>query len=173
MEELSERHQIKRQYGQYEAKHVNANAPVRDSIVKFVGDKSVTEKEVKDFLSTLSEDRGKSINSSTWFKNNNKYFQSTSEGSLTLSKYGKRVLEYVLEQDKNRKLNEDRELTSEEISEAFNFLLRSNNQASIAIAKVVKKQMEVTGYMDMLELLKLIHDDLYKNGAKAIDSFLK
>jgi hypothetical protein len=173
MEELTERYQIKRRYGQYEAKHVNANAPVRDSIVKFVSDKSVTEKEIKDFLSMLAEDRGKSINVSAWFKNNNKYFQSTTEGSLTLSKYGKRVLEYVLEQDKNKKLNEGKELTDKEISEAFNFLLKSNNQAAIAIAKVVKQQMEVIGYTNMLELLKLIHDDLYKNGSTALNTYLK
>lgn len=169
MEELTERHQIKRQYGQYEAKHVNANAPVRDSIVKFVGEKSVSEKEIKDFLSTLAEDRGKSINSSTWFKNNNKYFQSTSEGSLTLSKYGKRVLEYVIEQDKNKKLNEEAELNEN----AFNFLLKSHNDAAKTIAKVIQKQSSYVSEKAMIELVGMILIDLKNSGYEGLDSYIK
>jgi hypothetical protein len=107
--ELNERHEIKRKYGQYEAKRINAGAPIRDSIVTFVGKRFVTEDELKTHLEKLSEQRGGAVNGAAWFKNNKKYFESfTNRGQnvVTLSKYGKRVFEFILATQKAAKLNE-------------------------------------------------------------------
>jgi hypothetical protein len=93
------RSQIKRKYGEHGAIRVNSEAPVRNSILEFVGKRFVTRAELDSHLTQLSEDRGKSFNHTTWFKNNERYFESFSNrGSevWTLSKYGKRVLENII-----------------------------------------------------------------------------
>jgi len=108
-EELNERVQIKRKYGQYEKVHVNSSAPVRNKIVEFVGTRFVTETELKSFLSKLEEDNSKSINPN-WFKNNQKYFenfQNRGQNVWTLSKFGKRVYEFIIKNEDTTKINED------------------------------------------------------------------
>jgi hypothetical protein len=93
------RSQIKRKYGEHGAIRVNSQAPIRNSILEFVGKRFVTKSELDSHLTQLSEDRGKAFNHTTWFKNNERYFESfTNRGSevWTLSKYGKRVLENII-----------------------------------------------------------------------------
>jgi hypothetical protein len=109
--ELNERVQIKRQYGPHSAHHVNSVAPVRNSIIKFVGDGTVTEKEMKDFLSKLEEDRGNTINQKGWFDRNSRYFKSTTNENgktWSLSKFGQRILEKIIKEKEEKKptLNE-------------------------------------------------------------------
>lgn len=108
-EELNEgRSQIKRKYGEYSSIKVNEKAPIRNKVIEFVGKRFVTEDEIKMFLTQLTEERGKEIHSKKWFKNNSKYFESfTNRGQnvLTLSKYGKRVLE-MINKPKTNTINE-------------------------------------------------------------------
>jgi hypothetical protein len=93
------RSQIKRKYGEHGAIRVNSEAPVRNSILEFVGKRFVTRAELDAHLTQLSEDRGKAIDQTKWFSRNMRYFESFSNrGSevWTLSKYGKRVLENII-----------------------------------------------------------------------------
>jgi hypothetical protein len=93
------RSQIKRKYGEYGAIRVNSEAPVRNSILEFVGKRFVTRTELDSHLTQLTEDRGKAIDQNAWFKRNERYFESfTNRGQevWTLSKYGKRVLENII-----------------------------------------------------------------------------
>ena len=177
--ELNERHQIKRKYGQYEAKRINAGAPIRDSIVTFVGKRFVTEEELKSHLEKLSEERGGTVNGTQWFKNNKKYFESfTNRGQnvITLSKYGKRVLEFV----NMNKLNESeeqeklRELEESQVNEKyFNILVNAHNTVAKEIVKVIKKQDSKISEKVMGELLEMLSVDFNKSGYKGLDSYLK
>lgn len=102
------RSQIKRKYGEHGAIRVNSEAPIRNSILEFVGKRFVTKNELDSHLTQLSEDRGKAVDQSKWFSRNMRYFESfTNRGSevWTLSKYGKRVLENILKakQEKQEK----------------------------------------------------------------------
>lgn len=175
--ELNERHQIKRKYGQYEAKRINASAPVRDSIVSFVGKRFVTEEELKSHLEKLSEQRGGTVNGATWFRNNQKYFESfTNRGQqvVTLSKYGKRVLEFILSKQEEQKLNEeDNTPDTEPIDEGFSFLVKANNEAAKTIVRTIQKQVQSIGEKQMEELLGMIFSDFRKGGSKGLDSYIK
>ena len=93
------RAQIKRKYGEYGAIRVNSEAPIRNSILEFVGKRFVTEEEMKAHLTKLSEDRGTAIDQTKWFSRNMRYFESFENRGAkvwTLSKYGKRVLENII-----------------------------------------------------------------------------
>lgn len=93
------RSQIKRKYGEHGAIRVNSEAPIRNSILEFVGKRFVTKAELDSHLTQLSEDRGKAVDQTKWFSRNMRYFESfTNRGAevWTLSKYGKRVLENIL-----------------------------------------------------------------------------
>jgi hypothetical protein len=106
IEELEERVQIKRKYGQHDSMAVNSSAPIRDRIVEFVGKKFCNEEELQNFLLKLEEDRGTSFNQKQWFDRNQKYFQSfKNEGQKvwTLSKFGKRILEHILKNKSQKK----------------------------------------------------------------------
>lgn len=99
MENVNEgRSQIKRQYGQYAKIRVNETAPIRNSILNFVGKRFVTEEEMKSQLTKITEEVGKEFDQRTWFKNNKRYFESfenRGQTVWTLSKYGKRVYEFI------------------------------------------------------------------------------
>lgn len=164
--ELSERHQIKRKWGPYESKKINSVAPIRDSAILFVGKRFVTEEELKHHLSKILEQRG-SANGVNWYKNNQKYFESTvnrGQNVITLSKYGKRVLEFV----NTNKLNEDNS-----VDEGFNFLLKSNNTAAREIAKSIQKQKSYVSERAMGELLDLINKDFNESGYSVLDTYIK
>jgi len=93
------RAQIKRKYGEHGAIRVNSEAPIRNSILEFVGKRFVTEEEMKAHLTKLSEDRGSAVDQTKWFSRNMKYFESFENRGAkvwTLSKYGKRVLENII-----------------------------------------------------------------------------
>lgn len=112
MKNIYEKVQIKRKWGQYEAHHVNSTTPVRDKMIQWVGERRVTEEELKQYLSSIQEERGKSPDMS-WFTRNDRFFEQTShrgQDVYTLSKYGKRVLEAIkrgkAEKDK-KQLNEN------------------------------------------------------------------
>ena len=120
--ELNERVQIKRQYGSHSAHHVNSVAPVRNSIIKFVGDGTVTEKEMKEFLSKLEEDRGNTINQNDWFDRNSRYFKSTTNENgktWSLSKFGQRVLERIIKEKEKNVMNEQVGLFKFRVNEAI------------------------------------------------------
>ena len=98
-EEVNERVQIKRKYGEYSAHNINSQAPIRNRVVEFVGNRYVTNEELKNFLTSLEEDRGNAIDQRKWFGRNEKYFESKENRGQqvwTLSKFGKRVLEQIL-----------------------------------------------------------------------------
>jgi hypothetical protein len=106
-EEMNEgREQIKRKYAEYNSIRVNETAPIRNEIIRFVGKRFVTEEEMKSFLTKLSEDRGKDFDGRQWFARNGRYFEkfeNRGQEVWTLSKFGKRVLEFLRrsEQSKN------------------------------------------------------------------------
>ena len=99
--------QIKRKYGEYGALKVNSEAPIRNSILEFVGKRFVTEEELKAYLTQLSEDRGKAIDQTKWFGRNMRYFESFQNRGAkvwTLSKYGKRVLENIIKSKQEKQM---------------------------------------------------------------------
>jgi hypothetical protein len=99
IEEVYERVQIKRKYGEYSAHNVNTEAPIRNRVVEFVGKRFVTNEELKSFLTKLEEDRGNAIDQRKWFGRNMRYFESfqnRGQQVWTLSKFGKRVLEQII-----------------------------------------------------------------------------
>jgi hypothetical protein len=104
---LEGRSQIKRKYGEYGAIRVNSEAPIRNSILEFVGKRFVTKEELNSHLTQLSEDRGKAIDQTKWFSRNMKYFESfqnRGQQVWTLSKYGKRVLENILKTKQEKQM---------------------------------------------------------------------
>lgn len=113
MENVNEgRSQIKRQYGQYSKIRVNEKAPIRNKVLNFVGKRFVTEEEMLNQLSTITEEIGKEFDQRKWFKNNQKYFESfenRGQKVLTLSKYGKRVHEFI-NKPKEKTVNESAQI---------------------------------------------------------------
>lgn len=99
MKNLNEgRSQIKRKYGEHTNIRVNEKAPIRNRIVNFVGKRFVTEEEMKAQLTKITEEVGKEFDQRKWFKNNQRYFESfenRGQKVWTLSKYGKRVHEFI------------------------------------------------------------------------------
>ena len=103
------RAQIKRKYGEYSNIRVNEKAPVRNKVVQFVGKRFVTEEEMKNFLNQMNEERGKQLDANKWFGRNQRYFESfenRGQKVVTLSKYGKRVLEMIRNSEQKAGLNE-------------------------------------------------------------------
>lgn len=101
------RQQIKRKYGEYSAIRVNEKTPVRNRVIEFVGKRFITEDEMLKFLTSLTEERGKEINTKQWFDRNQKYFESfTNRGQkvMTLSKFGKRILDGIITPSKSKQM---------------------------------------------------------------------
>ena len=95
--------QIKRKYGERGTIKTITKAPLRNSILNQIGERVVTEDEIKNILLKVEEDSGKPYNKTKWFRNNLRYFDRirTSEGwSYKLSKYGKRVYNSIQEREK-------------------------------------------------------------------------
>jgi hypothetical protein len=109
-EEINEgKTQIKRKYGEHGAINVYERGPIRNRIIEFVKNKFVTEVELKDFVKSLIEERGVEFNSNQWFARNKKYFESfenRGQQVWTLSKYGKRVYEYIVKKGSQKQINE-------------------------------------------------------------------
>ena len=122
-EEINEgKTQIKRKYGEHGAINVYERGPIRNRIIEFVKNKFVTEVELKDFVKSLIEERGVEFNSNQWFTRNKKYFESfenRGQQVWTLSKYGKRVYEYIVKKGSQKQINESIGLfKSESINES-------------------------------------------------------
>ena len=108
-EEILERIQIKRKYKEYSSYQVNKGAPIRNRIVEFVGKRFVTEDELKNFLLRLEEEKGNAIDQRKWFTRNQRYFESfqnRGQKVWTLSKFGKRVLEFIVKTGHQKQINE-------------------------------------------------------------------
>jgi hypothetical protein len=108
-EEILERIQIKRKYAEYSSYQVNKGAPIRNRIVEFVGKRFVTEDELKNFLLRLEEEKGNAIDQRKWFTRNQRYFESfqnRGQKVWTLSKFGKRVLEFIVKTGHQKQINE-------------------------------------------------------------------
>lgn len=107
--EINERTQIKRKWGQYPSHNINSTAPIRDKVIEFFDNRFVNDTELANFLIRLEEDRGNPINHKLWFSRNKKYFESfeiRGQKLWTLSKYGKRVLEFLTKQKTEKIINE-------------------------------------------------------------------
>jgi len=108
MEELNEgRQQVKRKYGEHGRIRINENgASVRDTIIKFVGKNYVTEEDLHNHLIRLEEDRGgQKVNKTKWFARNQKFFSTFEKRGnkyYSLSKYGQRVLEMIVKNEKTK-----------------------------------------------------------------------
>jgi hypothetical protein len=103
------RTQIKRKYADYGSIRVNEKAPIRNKVIDFVGKRFVTEEEMKNFLTKLTEERGKDFDQRKWFGRNTRFFESfenRGQKVWTLSKFGKRVLEMLKAVEKKSTLNE-------------------------------------------------------------------
>ena len=88
------RFQIKRKYKNYTNKIVNEKTPIRNKIIRFVGNRYVTDEDFKNYLTKIEEDRGKPINQIKWFNNNKQYFKLLEKGGekfWILSKFGMRI----------------------------------------------------------------------------------
>lgn len=110
------RPQIKRKYGIYSAKRVNKKAPMRNNIIKHIGDinKPMTESDLDNVLLRVSEDLGKPMNKKRWFESNKHFFKWSKVDGVKccqLSTYGKRVYDSIVRDGIStkkitRKLNE-------------------------------------------------------------------
>ena len=112
MSNLNEsRSQVKRKYGEYNQIRVNEKAPIRNSIINFVGKRFVTETELKNHLTKVTEERGKDFDQRKWFGNNKKYFEAfenRGQRVWTLSKYGQRVHEFINKPKNTNNVNESK-----------------------------------------------------------------
>lgn len=116
------RTQVKRKYGEHSSIRVNEKTPVRNKVIEFVGKRFVTEEEMKNFLTKLSESRGKELNQKQWFDRNQRFFESfenRGQKVWTLSKYGKRVLEMISGAAQKQMVTESIGLFKSSIFESF------------------------------------------------------
>ena len=116
------RSQIKRKYGEHSTIRVNEKASIRNVIVNFVGKRFVTEEEMKAELTKITEETGKSFDQRQWFKRNQRYFESfenRGQKVWTLSKYGKRVLEFINKPKENFIMENTIGLFKTELFESF------------------------------------------------------
>ena len=76
-----------------------------------------------NFLTKLSENRGKDLNAKLWFEKNSRYFEKFENRGhqvWTLSKYGSRVLEFIKKSDSSKgKINESVGLFKTPLNEAI------------------------------------------------------
>ena len=80
---------LKRRYTEnHPAKTVGKFAKVRNKVLEAIADGTITQEEFDNILSELSN------NAKRWSKNNSKYFTISEEG-ISLSKFGKRVLNSI------------------------------------------------------------------------------
>ena len=87
---VTERHvTLKRRYTEnHPAKTAGKFAKVRNKVLEAIADGTITQEEFDNILSELSN------NAKRWSKNNSKYFTISEEG-ISLSKFGKRVLNSI------------------------------------------------------------------------------
>lgn len=130
-EEINEgKTQIKRKYGEHGAINVYERGPIRNKIIEFVKHKFVTETELKEFVQKLAEERGSDFDANKWFKRNERYFESfqnRGQQVYTLSKFGKRIYEFIVKKQNQKQVNESiglfkSEMINEnkEVNEALN-----------------------------------------------------
>lgn len=122
--------QIKRKYGEHTAINVYERGPIRNKIIEFVKHKFVTETELKEFVQKLAEERGSDFDANKWFKRNERYFESfqnRGQQVYTLSKFGKRIYEFIVKKQNQKQVNESiglfkSEMINEnkEVNEALN-----------------------------------------------------
>jgi len=171
MEELNEeRHQVKRKYGDYSRIRVNeTGAPVRDTIIKYVGKNYVTEEDLHNHLIRLEEDRGGSkVNKATWFKRNQKFFttfEKNGSSYYSLSKYGQRVYEMILKRDSAPKeVNESKYRNIPSLSEsiALDEFENEVNEGSSILGKNLANTW--TSSDAAMKSLKSFLESVYKSG---------
>jgi DNA-binding PadR family transcriptional regulator len=93
----------KRKRGESQAQYVSTKAPLRKKVLEFIDSKKiVSEEDLKEFLSSVSEDIGFSP-SPNWLKHNKQYVEAKREkGELVgyrLTEMGKRVLNTMKKYD--------------------------------------------------------------------------
>jgi hypothetical protein len=163
-ENLNEgRTQIKRQYGQYSKIKVNEKAPIRNKVIGFVGKRFVTEEEMKNFLSKMNEESGKTFDDRKWFGRNQRYFESfenRGQKVITLSKYGKRVMEMITKVTQRQSVNESIGLFKSQIfeklkgEETFGFEFSDEDLAYMEITEgtlAVKADRDLGVYLSEIE----------------------
>lgn len=165
MSEINEgRSQIKRKYGEYSTIRVNEKAPIRNKIINFVGKRFVTEDELKSHLTKVTEEIGKEFDQRTWFKNNQKYFESfenRGQKVWTLSKYGKRVHEFINKPKENHLMENRIGLFKTELFEsAFDRELKELVNEGALASKGMKELDTVDVLIDEIDEKRI--QDLYE-----------
>lgn len=142
----------KRKRGESSAEYMSTNAPLRHKVLEFIDKKgSVTEKEMEEFLTTISEELGRTP-SKNWLKNNKHLvdFKVNEDGSKTfkLSKRAKTIL------NTHRKFeNMKEDMKKQIVSDLKGFRPRINDKISfddVLTGKGVNKVSEskiATGYV--------------------------
>jgi hypothetical protein len=155
---IDERVQIKRKYGEHSAYTVNNSGPIRNRIVEFIGNRFVTEKELKNFLVKLEEDRGNAINDKKWFANNQRYFESfenRGQKVWTLSKFGNRILEFIIRKQSQKQINESIGLFKFSILSESNDSLDESINDPILIALRAAKEERKKALLSSKEVKKM------------------
>lgn len=107
---LEGRRQIKRKYGEKSSIYVYEKSSIRNRVIDFIGRRFVTEEELLNFLNQISEEKkedGKIFKAKSWLKANNRYFESFNNRGqkvTVLSKYGKRILDKIINPEKNKQI---------------------------------------------------------------------
>jgi len=176
MDHLDEsRFRVKRHYGEH--KHIRVNekgAPVRDTVVKYIGKNYVTEEDLHNHLIRLEEDRGGTkVDKGKFFQRNKKLFitfEKRGQKYYSLSKYGMRVLEMIKNRDKKPMVNESnfRNIPSMAEFTAVNEAAKENMMSEKHMAEMMEycgamhemmKEMSESdsneyGPMEMYEMMK-------------------
>lgn len=154
--EISEaRKSIKRKYGIHSSTNVNEKAPLRNKIIKYIGNSVMTTEQISNMLIRVSEDLGKAVNQKRWFKSNTKYFKmrknESGEPTYELSKLGKRIFDSMTgtKTVTNKKLVNESDESKDLVLESFSDfkdgveLLEGKKMLSM---KKVKPGMVATDY---------------------------
>jgi len=167
MDHLDEgRFRVKRHYGEH--KHIRVNekgAPVRDTVVKFIGKNYVTEEDLHNHLIRLEEDRGgKQVDKGKFFQRNKKLFitfEKKGQTYYSLSKYGMRVLEMIKNRDKKPMVNESNFRNIPSMSEFI--AVNEAKDPTIMTTSQVAEMQEMLG--EMSDMVKAVaENDASENG---------
>jgi len=150
------KHTIKRKYGIYDARRINEKAPLRNSIIKYIGNNIMTEEQIKDMLIRVEEDLGKSVNQTRWFKSNMNYFKvsknESGEKTYQLSKFGQRIFDNInqTKSKPNMKLVAESldEFLNEKSQKSIKWDELSDDERESALLTAVKDPDNVEKYID-------------------------
>jgi hypothetical protein len=161
---------LKRRYTEnHPAITAGKSARIRNKMLEAIADGSITQEEFDNIIAELS------TSSKRWMKHNAKYFNVSEEG-ISLSKFGKRVLNQI-------KINENNQMRNKLVIESFSEFIRLNENTEMInegtrgqfgiIDKKGNIQSVYTHYDSYPEYMLPIIKKNYKNAKQAKEVIAK